>query len=129
MSILGQQYRKSMRNRVRRGFRGYPLATVAFYGPDEKRASKVAVGIIRGAGQEVAELRRWYSEQGDVRVDQHINREIVEFIHARAVRTVVGVERIVGCPHEEGIDYPEGVVCPACPYWANRDRWTGEIIH
>ncbi|SJM33792.1 hypothetical protein [Mesorhizobium delmotii] len=28
---------------------------------------------------------------------------------------------------EEGIDYPEGSTCPDCPYWARRDRWTGEL--
>jgi hypothetical protein len=129
VSVLGQQFRKSLKKRVRRGFRGYPLATIAYYGPDEKRASKVAVGIVPGEGQRAAELRRWYSAQGDVRFDQQINREIVEFLQEQAVRTVVGMERIIGCPHEEGTDYPEGAVCPACPYWAHRDRWTGDIVH
>ena len=32
--------------------------------------------------------------------------------------------QIIGYPHEEGIDY-EGVTCPACPFCAGRDRWTG----
>jgi hypothetical protein len=27
---------------------------------------------------------------------------------------------------EEGIDYPEGSKCPECPFWADRDRFTGE---
>src|ERR1700730_12369152 len=29
-----------------KGFRGYPDGTIAFYGPDNQRASKVAVGVI-----------------------------------------------------------------------------------
>ena len=29
-----------------REFRGFPVGTVAFYGPDDRRASKVAVGIV-----------------------------------------------------------------------------------
>ena len=33
-------------------------------------------------------------------------------------------DRIIGCPHEEGIDYADGTVCPMCPYWQDRDRWT-----
>jgi hypothetical protein len=37
-------------------------------------------------------------------------------------------DRIIGCPHEEGIDY-EGDTCPARPLWAGRDRWTGERLH
>ena len=129
MGILERRFRKSLRKRVRRGFRGYPVATVAYYGPDDQRASKVAVGITNGEGQEVAELRRWFSETGDVRFDPVINRQMVEFIEAHAVQTVAGAERIIGCPHEEGVDYARGGVCPACPYWAHRDRWTGETIH
>ena len=27
-----------------------------------------------------------------------------------------------GCQHEEGIDYPEGELCPDCPFWAGRER-------
>jgi hypothetical protein len=38
------------------------------------------------------------------------------------------VDRIIGCPHEEGIDYPDGAECPECPFWKGRDRWTGELL-
>jgi hypothetical protein len=34
-------------------------------------------------------------------------------------------DRIIGCPHEEGIDYPLGSTCPLCPFWKDKDRWTG----
>src|ERR1700730_11392127 len=54
MGILERRFRKSLRKRVRRGFRGYPVATVVYYGPDDQRASKVAVGITNGEGREVA---------------------------------------------------------------------------
>ena len=30
----------------RRGFRGYPIATIALYGPDDCTATKLAVGIV-----------------------------------------------------------------------------------
>ena len=129
MSILERRFRKSLQKQLKRGFRGYPAATVAYYGPDDQRASKVAVGIARSEGEKVAELRRWSSAEADVRFDTVINREIVAFIHAQGARTVAGVDRIIGCPHEEGIDYPQGGACPACPFWANRDRWTGETLH
>jgi len=36
---------------------------------------------------------------------------------------------IIGCPHQEGIDYPDGEVCQECTFWKGRDRWTGERIH
>ena len=74
VSILEGRFRKSLRKRVRRGFRGYPVVTVAYCGPDDRRAGKVAVGITNGEGQELAELRRWFSETGDVRFDPVINR-------------------------------------------------------
>ena len=42
-------------------------------------------------------------------------------------KSVVMTDRIIGCPHEEGIDY-EGATCPHCSFWAGRDRWTGERL-
>lgn len=42
----------ALREKSRRGFRGYPVATVAYYGPDASRASKVAVGVILAEGDE-----------------------------------------------------------------------------
>ena len=116
-----------LRKKVRRGFRGYPVATIAFYGPDDRRASKVAVGILLAAEQEVAELQRWALTAGDVRENDVIFEKVLDFIGQFNVRTVAMTDRIIGCPHEEGIDY-EGPVCPSCPFWANRDRWTGEVL-
>jgi hypothetical protein len=118
---------KRLSKKARRGFRGYPMATIAFYGPDAARASKVAVGIVLAEGEEVAELQRWTSPDREVRGDPAIAASILEFLGEFDVRTVVMTDRIIGCPHEEGIDY-EGPVCPRCPFWANRDRWTGEVI-
>jgi hypothetical protein len=121
--------RRSLKKRAQRGFRGYPIATVAYYGPNDKHATKVAVGIVKDESGEVAELRRWFSDHGDIRTDQEINREILQFIDSQGPRSVVIADRIMGCPHEEGIDYPEGESCPKCPFWAYRDRYTGEVLH
>jgi hypothetical protein len=117
----------SLRRMASRGFRGFPVATIALYGPDNVRASKVAVGIILGKDEGPVEMRRWYSDE-DVRSDAEIGLEIIEFIRSHDVRSVALGDRIIGCPHEEGKDYPEGEVCPQCPFWANRDRFTHEII-
>jgi hypothetical protein len=118
----------SLEKHSRRGFRGYPLATVAFYGPDDQTATKVAVGIVPGEGAEANPLQRWFSEHEDARADPGIARQIGEFIAAHAAKSVVLVDRIIGCPHEERIDYPEGTACPQCPFWANRDRWSGQPL-
>jgi hypothetical protein len=73
-------------------------------------------------------LQRWFSEGGDVRLDAGIESQILAFLAVHRARTVVMLDRIIGCPHEEGIDYPEGKPCPQCPFWANRDRFTHERI-
>jgi hypothetical protein len=113
---------------ARRGHRGYPVATVAYYGPDDKRASKVAVGIQLQEGSDVTVMERWRSDLADVRFDRAISKAVLEFIRSHGVRSVAMADRIIGCPHEEGVDYPEGKACPRCPFWAIRDRWSGEII-
>jgi len=116
-----------LKKKARRGFRGYPVATIAFYGPDDVRASKVAVGIMVAQGADPKALERWFDEEGDVRRNPAIGNQILQFIQDHEVKTVVMTERIIGCPHEEGKDYPDGEVCPQCPFWAHRDRWSGEI--
>jgi hypothetical protein len=121
--------RSGLPGKARKGFRGYPVASVAYYGPDDKFASKVAVGIVLREDGDVAFLERWFSEGADVRFDPSIIRQIADFVESHNVKSVAIADRIIGCPHEEGIDYPEGENCSHCPYWANRDRWTGELIH
>jgi hypothetical protein len=119
----------TLTKRSNRGFHGYPVATVAFYGPDDRRATKVAVGVVTREAAEPTELEKWFSDDWDVRDDQGINQAIVEFVERHRVKTVVVADRIIGCPHEEGIDYPSGGKCSECPFWASRDRWSGDVLH
>jgi len=118
-----------LKKKARKGFRGYPVATVAFYGPEDAHSTKVAVGIVVAEGAAVEPLERWFSEEGDVRTDSSILNEILSFLDQHEVKSVVMTDRIIGCPHEEGIDYPLGEPCPQCPFWAHRDRWSGEVLH
>jgi hypothetical protein len=120
--------RSPLQKKARRGFRGYPVATVAFYGPDDQCASKVVVGIVAAEGAQADPLERWFCADGDARTDDSIGEQVLAFIREHGALTVVAADRIIGCPHEEGVDYPEGQVCPRCPFWAHRDRWSGEII-
>ena len=126
--MFREQARKRLAKKAKKGFRGFPVATVAFYGPDNRRASKLAVGIILAENQEAVELKRWFAEQGDVREDIRVAEEVLAYMEGFGVRSVAMVDGIIGCPHEEGIDY-HGPTCPLCPYWAGRDRWSGERIH
>jgi len=120
-------YRDKLAKKRAKGFRGYPVATVAFYGPDARRATKISVGIIAAEGAEADPLERWFSEERDVRSDAAVLEAVVRFIEQHAAKSVVSVDRIIGCPHEEGIDYPTGEKCPKCTYWADRDRWSGDL--
>jgi len=128
MSIK-RRVRSPLKKRAQKGFRGYPVATIAFYGPDDQLATKVVVGIVPDEARGVALLERWFSEESDVRLDTSIHQDILAFIRSHQARSVVMTDRIIGCPHEEGIDYPDGEKCPQCPFWASRDRWTGEMSH
>lgn len=114
-----------LEKKANRGFRGYPVVTVAFYGPTDVFASKVAVAIVRSQGEEGEVLARFFSEESDVRFDETIGGQVLAVIQSQAVQSVVMPDQIIGCPHEEGIDYAEGTHCPKCPFWAGRDRWTG----
>ena len=108
---------------------GYPIGTIAYYGADDKFASKVGVGIVLSEkDKDAAFIEKWLGTNTDVRFDPKIKVEIVNFLEQHNVHRVAMVDKIIGCPHEEGIDYPENEKCPRCPFWANRDRWTGEII-
>ncbi len=121
--------RKRLSKKAKKGFRGWPLATVALYGPDDTSATKLAVGIVPAEGAEVTDIRRWFSpEQTDIRDDNRVADEVLAFISEAGAKSVVITDRIIGCPHEEGIDY-EGETCPACAFWAGRDRWTGKRLH
>jgi len=69
-------------------------------------------------------MQRWLSNGSDILRDVQVAAEVLAFIEAEGGLSVTMTDRIIGCPHEEGVDY-DGPTCPACPFWAGRDRWTG----
>jgi hypothetical protein len=111
---------KALRKRAKRGFAGYPIATFAFYGPTDRLATKLAVGIVLRDEGEAEHMQRWYSEDRDIRLDHQVMEQALAFVRSHAAKSVVMAEGILRCPHEEGIDYPEGEDCPQCPFWAGR---------
>ena len=66
--MLREHARKRLTKKAKKGFRGFPVATVAFYGPDNRRASKLTVGIVLAENQEAVELKQWFAEQGGMTV-------------------------------------------------------------
>jgi tetratricopeptide (TPR) repeat protein len=116
-------YKTALRNRAKKGFLGYPVATIAFYGPDDRRATKVALGIVFDEDDDTRrEMNRWFSAKGDIRRDAAVFEAMFRLTQSRGVRSVAMPEEILGCPHEEGVDYTEGESCPQCPFWAGRER-------
>jgi hypothetical protein len=111
--------------KARKGFKGYPVATVAYYGPDSQSATKVAVGLIEHEGAEPV-MKKWFSPGVDARLNHSLTREIEKYLIAAGVVSVGALPKILGCPHEEGVDYPDGATCPSCPYWADKDRWKND---
>lgn len=123
-----EQFLKRLRKKAKKGMRGWPVATIAYYGPNLTQASKVAVGIVPYETAEPLEVRDWKVEKGDVRVDSAIAQQILDFIERQGVRSVIMTDGIIGCPHQQGLDY-EGEWCPVCEFWHGRDRFTGQRIH
>src|SRR6266702_1189591 len=84
--MMEDRFLKRLRKKARKGLRGWPIATVAFYGPNLSQATKVAVGIVPSENAEVKELRDWKVDRGDIRADPGIAQEILEFIEQRTRR-------------------------------------------
>src|SRR3979490_580806 len=89
---LGWQPRKWLDKKSKLGFRGYPVGTIAFYGPDAQRASKVAVAVIVAPDTEPVALQRWFAESGDIRNDATFE-EIALFLRGHEVRMRKGLPR------------------------------------
>jgi hypothetical protein len=73
-TAANERMRTSQRSRAK-----YPLATISGYGPDNKRATKLVVGILRRPGQQAPNpMRSWNTDTSDVRHDPLIAAELAE---------------------------------------------------
>lgn len=95
----------------------YPVGTVALYGPDDKMTTKMVAGVIKREGAE-AIIERWVGTK--VKGDVKVRRQIQEFFGKHGVKSVVATDGNIGCPHEEGDDFPVGEDCPFCPFWKGK---------
>jgi len=65
--------------------------------------------VVNAPGAEPGPLHRWITQVGDVRRDAATAAAVRAFFQEQGVKHVVSSERIIGCPHEEGVDYlPSG---------------------
>ena len=49
-----------------------------------------------------------------------VRKGIEDFFAKHKVKSVAATDFNMGCPHEEGEDFPEGGDCPFCPYWKGK---------
>ncbi|MEJ2642000.1 MAG: hypothetical protein P8010_20750, partial [Desulfosarcinaceae bacterium] len=95
------------------------MGIIAFYGPTDQIATKAVIGIITNAGGSPEHIKKWIFENGDLRKDVPAIKELFRYIESHKVRSVALTPGIYHCPHEAGVDYPEGGVCPKCLFWSN----------
>ena len=116
------------RRRQRRGRKlppRFPVASVIQYGPDADTVTKIVVGVIPSPDAEPVALRRWVGTK--VKTDPKVANRIDEFIRSHGVRTRISAPVVMGCPHEEGEDFPVGEDCPFCPYWKGKQGSGAEV--
>ena len=63
-------------------------------------------------------LKRWVGT--DVTTSPKVQKELQAFFEQHGVKSVAMSEGNMGCPHEEGEDFPHGEDCPFCPFWKGR---------
>ena len=115
----GRKYKKCCMNKDQdRDFQPkFPVGTIALYGPDDRKTTKIAASVIKREGAEPI-LERWMGSK--VKDEPKVHREIMEFFRQHGVKSVITTEENMGCPHEEGEDFPVGGDCPFCPYWKGK---------
>jgi hypothetical protein len=101
----------------------YPIGTIAYYGPDDRTITKIVAAVVKS---EIAEpiLERWVSTT--VSNNPKVRRQIKALFDRHKVKSLVETDGNIGCPHEEGMDFPRGEDCPFCPFWAGKQgsaRW------
>lgn len=68
-----------------------------YYGPMDKKATKVAVGIIAQENADPEPIKSWFSD-ADVRNDALIMEELLAFIAEHNTKSVIMSDGIIGCP-------------------------------
>ena len=92
----------------------YPIGTLVYYGPDADTITKVTASVV--TAEDSPPIQRSWEGEG-VAENTAVAAEIGSFFRQQGIRRVVMTDRVVGCPHVEGVDYPMGEDCPYCPYW------------
>ncbi len=94
----------------------YPIGTLAYYGPDDHNCNRIIASIVNAPNAR-PQFRDW--QEYDVCTDPQVAGEIGEFFRLNGVQDVIMTDGVIGCPHDEGIEFPDGEICPHCSFWHN----------
>ena len=92
----------------------FPLATITYHGPSPDHATKIVVGILKDKDQTPL-IKSWTGD--NIAEDVDAAKAISQYVQSYDVARVLTSEWVLSCPHEAGVDYPEGEPCPHCPDW------------
>ena len=112
---------KRLNKKSNRGFRGYPIFKIAFYGPNNKLATMVKLKVKLGQDEPVQLLSFWEDET-DVRSNYEILNHIDNLITEEKIPSVSIMRNIVGCGREECINSNRENDCPYCTYWVGKEQ-------
>ncbi|MDR3504156.1 MAG: hypothetical protein P4L79_16430 [Legionella sp.] len=78
---------KPFLKKSKKGFNGYPTASIAFYGPTNHLATKLIVGISDEENSEL-ELFKWYNGTFDIRSNAKILGEVKKLLATHQIKSV-----------------------------------------
>ena len=83
---------KRIAKRVKKGFRGYPQISLAYFGESTNYATEVVIGFISEEGAAAQEQK--LTSKSDVRKDETIQTTILKVIERADAKTVLEVEGV-----------------------------------
>ncbi|GAC17835.1 hypothetical protein [Paraglaciecola arctica] len=83
---------KRISKRVKRGFHGYPMISIQYFGPSETLATKVEVGFIQEENAEP--MLETFNSETDIRVDETVQTTIIKIIDRVDAKTVTLEDKV-----------------------------------
>lgn len=77
---------KRIAKRVKRGFQGYPMISINYFGPSEKLATKVEVSFIEQ--EDAGPMVETFNSINDIRQDETVQTTIIKIIDRVDAKTV-----------------------------------------
>ncbi|MGF1761705.1 hypothetical protein L4D76_28165 [Photobacterium sagamiensis] len=84
--------KKRIAKQVKKGFKGYPQITLAYFGKSADCATEVVVQFTLGEGAEVQEER--FASETDVRENEVIQSALVKIIERADANSVIEIEGV-----------------------------------